>query len=126
MEKHAIRTSSDIAWEPELRALLSHFAIAPENSDGVLFSVVLDGVSYTLVRRPVRQKSTPALAVLSRREAQIVELIAQGLPNKLVADALAISPHTVSAYLRRIFMKLNVTSRSAMVAIVFKKHSTST
>jgi len=43
-------------------------------------------------------------------------MAAEGHPNKIIADVLNISPWTVCTYLRRIFAKLGVTSRAAMVA----------
>lgn len=52
---------------------------------------------------------------LSRRELQIVVLVAEGCVNKQIADQLKISEWTVSTHLRRIFAKLCVDSRAAMV-----------
>ena len=52
---------------------------------------------------------------LSRRELQIVVLVAEGCVNKQIADHLKISEWTVSTHLRRIFAKLCVDSRAAMV-----------
>ena len=53
--------------------------------------------------------------VLSERELQIVELVAHGKSNKQIAKKLKISEWTVSTHLRRVFSKLNVDSRAAMV-----------
>jgi DNA-binding CsgD family transcriptional regulator len=47
-------------------------------------------------------------------------MIARGLPNKTIAAVLEISTWTVGTYLRRIFAKLHVTSRAAMVAKLSK------
>src|SRR5262245_42700339 len=52
---------------------------------------------------------------LSKRELQIVVLVAEGCVNKQIADHLKISEWTVSTHLRRIFAKLAVDSRAAMV-----------
>ncbi|MEI6712864.1 MAG: response regulator transcription factor [Verrucomicrobiota bacterium] len=57
----------------------------------------------------------PALE-LSPRERQVLELLAQGLLQKEIADQLAISYHTVQAYTARIYEKLQVRSRSQAVA----------
>lgn len=43
-------------------------------------------------------------------------MVAQGHPNKIIAAVLNISSWTVCTHLRRIFAKLGVTSRAAMVA----------
>lgn len=53
--------------------------------------------------------------LLTGRELQIVALVATGLCNKQIASRLQISEWTVSSYLRRIFIKLGVDSRAAMV-----------
>ncbi len=43
-------------------------------------------------------------------------MVAKGYPNKMIARVLEISSWTVSTHLRRIFAKLGVCSRAAMVA----------
>lgn len=48
---------------------------------------------------------------LSKRETQVLELIAQGKSNNLISDALGVSPNTVDTLVRRCFDKLGVTSR---------------
>ena len=53
--------------------------------------------------------------ILTERELQIATLVAMGHLNKQIADRLHISEWTVSTHLRRIFAKLGVRSRAAMV-----------
>lgn len=53
--------------------------------------------------------------LLSERELQIATLVALGQANKQIAHRLHISEWTVATYLRRIFAKLGVDSRAAMV-----------
>jgi DNA-binding CsgD family transcriptional regulator len=55
------------------------------------------------------------LYLLTGRELQIATLTAHGMSNKKIASRLCISEWTVSTHLRRIFSKLNVDSRAAMV-----------
>lgn len=52
---------------------------------------------------------------LSPREHEVLELLAEGLPNKLVADRLGISEHTAKFHINAIFDKLGVTSRTEAV-----------
>ena len=52
---------------------------------------------------------------LTERELQIAYCVAQGKPNKQIATQLHISEWTVATHLRRIFSKLGVDSRAAMV-----------
>jgi DNA-binding CsgD family transcriptional regulator len=50
---------------------------------------------------------------LTEREQEVLRLVAQGLTDAQVADALVISPRTVNAHLRSISSKLGITSRHA-------------
>jgi hypothetical protein len=43
-------------------------------------------------------------------------MVARGYPNKTIASILDISSWTVASHLRRVFTKLGVSSRAAMVA----------
>lgn len=54
-------------------------------------------------------------SLLTGRELQVAALVAIGRSNKQIASRLKISEWTVSSHLRRIFIKLNVDSRAAMV-----------
>jgi len=79
----------------------------------VLVDTDVDGHRYLLVRMPRRDRSR---VQLSPREQEIVRMVAKGHPNKVIADVLNISSWTVCTHLRRIFAKLGVGSRAAMVA----------
>jgi DNA-binding NarL/FixJ family response regulator len=52
------------------------------------------------------------LAGLSEREREVLALLAEGLPNKLIARRLQISEKTVKSHLTRIFRELEVTDRT--------------
>jgi DNA-binding CsgD family transcriptional regulator len=62
---------------------------------------------------------TSPVELLTPRELQVVALVAEGHVNKQVADVLRISEWTVSTHLRRIFAKLGVDTRAAMVSRCF-------
>ncbi len=81
--------------------------------DEIILDLELDGSRYLLVRMPREERPR---VQLSPREQEIVRMVAQGHPNKVIADVLCISSWTVCTYLRRIFAKLGVGSRAAMVA----------
>ena len=92
----------------------------PADEDGqtdVLFDCEVDGVRCVLAR--ARNGRADAVS-LSPRESEIARMIAKGYPNKTIASVLEISVWTVSTHLRRIFAKLGVTSRTAMVTTMFK------
>lgn len=56
-----------------------------------------------------------AQSVLSPRERDVMRLVAAGLSNRDVGDALFISEETVKTHLRRIFDKLDVSSRTQAI-----------
>ena len=58
---------------------------------------------------------------LSQREIEVVEEVARGASNKLVARKLDISERTVKAHLTTIFEKLNVPDRLKLVLLVSGK-----
>jgi DNA-binding CsgD family transcriptional regulator len=86
-------------------------------SEDVLFDREVDGVRCRLAR--AREVPGDALR-LSPREREVARMISKGYPNKIIASVLEISVWTVSTHLRRIFAKLGVTSRTAMVTKMFK------
>ncbi len=53
----------------------------------------------------------PSDAGLTRRERQILELIAEGLTNKEIAQRLCLQPQTVKNYVHQVLQKLEVRSR---------------
>lgn len=82
-------------------------------SEEVLIDTEVDGCRYLVVRMPLPNHDPIRL---SPREHEIVRMVAKGHPNKVIADVLNISSWTVCTHLRRIFAKLGVGSRAAMVA----------
>ncbi|MFM7604170.1 MAG: response regulator [Prosthecobacter sp.] len=58
---------------------------------------------------------------LSDREKEILQLMVTGLIKKEIADRLALSVHTVDTYLRRIYEKLEVNTRTGAVAKALKE-----
>ena len=61
--------------------------------------------------RSVRAVDARGVNLLSKRESEIVQVVAQGLTNREIAEQLGLSPHTVKNCLFRIFDKLGVSNR---------------
>lgn len=55
------------------------------------------------------------IEALTAREHEVLELVADGLPNREIATALAITEHTVKFHLASIFGKLGVSTRTEAV-----------
>jgi DNA-binding NarL/FixJ family response regulator len=58
---------------------------------------------------------------LTEREERVLQLLAQGMSNREIADALFISDRTVQAHLTRIFAKLGVSSRLEAVLTAVRR-----
>jgi DNA-binding CsgD family transcriptional regulator len=59
-------------------------------------------------------------AGLTRRELEVLALVAAGKSNREIAEELVISPHTVRRHLQNTFTKLGVSSRAAATAFAFQ------
>ncbi|QKT06043.1 AAA family ATPase [Gordonia sp. X0973] len=72
--------------------------------------------------------STPALramtapAELTRREAEIVAQVAQGLSNREIADRLGLSSRTVEGHIYRAMTKTDCSNRSELAALIDERH----
>ncbi len=58
---------------------------------------------------------------LSEREIEVLRSVAKGQSNKIIADELAISEHTVKNHLKNILSKLNADDRTHAVTIAVKR-----
>jgi len=63
-----------------------------------------------IAARRRRQAVQRAVAELTDRERDVMHLVVEGRPNKLIADALDISVRTVEVHRARVFDKMNVRS----------------
>jgi DNA-binding CsgD family transcriptional regulator len=58
---------------------------------------------------------------LSRRELEVLRLIASGKSNRQIAAELVISEHTVARHVQNIYAKLGLSSRAAATAFAFER-----
>jgi excisionase family DNA binding protein len=65
-------------------------------------------------------KPPPAITSLSTREIEVLRLLADGQPDKAIANVLFISPRTASSHVAAIIGKLGVDSRTAAVAAAIR------
>lgn len=83
----------------------------------VLFAALGIWLGTRLVPRPRpvpfarNVKALTALGI-SPREGEVLDLLAEGASNKVIARRLAISPNTVKTHVARLFEKLEVQSRT--------------
>ena len=101
----------------ELVQLVADPASMPPVQLPVVVEVELDGLRCVTL---VEHAESPYVA-LSPREQEIARMVGAGYPNKTIAARLGISSWTVSTHLRRMFAKLGVNSRAALVAKVLEE-----
>jgi DNA-binding NarL/FixJ family response regulator len=86
-------------------------------------------LSPSVTRRVIdrmAQQPTPALAdqtrldVLTRREREVLELIARGLANREIAGALTVEESTIRTHVKRILMKLDLRDRVQAVIYAYE------
>jgi DNA-binding CsgD family transcriptional regulator len=93
-------------------------AAAGLEGGAVAQELIVNGRRYRLVSEETAgEPEAGAAQLLTPREMQIVALVAQGQVNKQIAAELRISEWTVSTHLRRIYAKLGVDTRAAMVRV---------
>lgn len=76
---------------------------------------VARSVIRRFARQPVDASAQESDNPLSKRELEVLRLIEKGMTYDEVAQVLSISWHTVTAYLRRVYQKLQVRSRGEAV-----------
>ena len=74
----------------------------------------------TAARERLGPSPLAARESLSRREQDVMTLVAQGKTNKEIAAILLVSPRTVHKHLENVFRKLGVHTRTAAVARVVR------
>jgi DNA-binding NarL/FixJ family response regulator len=75
-------------------------------------------ISHDVQLRLAERSAYPSL---TRREVEVLDLIAQGLRNKDVAMMLGISNETVQVHVKNIFAKLDVEDRTAAVHVALRR-----
>ena len=70
---------------------------------------------------PVKLRSTKGRGELTERERQVVQLLSEGLSNKLIADRLGISDHTAKFHVNGVMMKLGSSTRTEAVVEAMRR-----
>ena len=81
--------------------------LPPQDLDVIQWACQSAHLRYCALLRPTLGEPP----VLSRREAEVLTWVARGKSNASIGSILGISPHTVDAHLRRIYLKMGVFDR---------------
>ncbi len=91
-------------------------------------SLLAGSDQLALVVEPAKAGDVAPLIVeaygLSKRELDVVRLVARGQSTSEIAATLFLSPHTVRDHIKSVFEKTGVSSRGELVAKVFADHYT--
>ena len=88
------------------------FVEKPFSNNGLVDRIerALEQSAEVLAQRRSGDGVQSLLAELTERERDVMRLVIEGRPNKLIADALGISVRTVEVHRARVFDKMNVKS----------------
>ena len=95
---------------------------ATYNGERFLCGRVVDYLTYTqdqLLISPTEKTSCQGLGITDR-ELDVIRLISEGLSNKLIADKLELSTHTVNTHRKNIMAKLNIPNTAGIVMFAVK------
>jgi predicted ATPase/DNA-binding CsgD family transcriptional regulator len=94
------------------RAWAEGQAMTLEQTLATMGQIAISSQSPTQATRRSRQQR-PSAHALTAREEEVLRLVARGLTDAQIAEALVISPRTVNAHLRSIYTQLHISSRNA-------------
>ncbi len=120
----AFRERTGYRWQPlhqrraidEIRPTLDCAALA----EGANLPLE-EAVAYARRGRGVRGRPDHGWESLTPMELRVVELVAEGLPNREVAQKLFVSPATVKSHLVHVFTKLEMRTRAELAAAATRR-----
>ncbi|KAB0653536.1 MAG: response regulator transcription factor [Acinetobacter bohemicus] len=85
--------------------------------DPFIAQEILKQISASVIIAAKDGKSLDSeVALLTNRETEILDLVAQGMSNKEIAEQLFVSKYTVESHIKHIYRKLSVTKRTKAVS----------
>jgi DNA-binding NarL/FixJ family response regulator len=85
------------------------------------FRRLAESSDYSRDAGPVAPKDVPTTEMLNEKEERILRLIAEGMSNRQIADAVFLAEGTVKNYVSRIMEKLHANTRTALAMISAKR-----
>ncbi len=106
---------SGLSEPEEIQRIYKRFSIA-----AYIEKQAFDRATFKRIVEDTRKANRPdnKLETLTEREREALDLLAQGLTNKEIAEKLVITTNTVKRHLKAVFEKLDVHTRSAATAKV--------
>jgi DNA-binding NarL/FixJ family response regulator len=84
----------------------------------------IEHILTALIRtKPLQIKNADGMPLLTRREEDVVRLVADGMKNREIAQKLKVKEHSIRNYLYRIFEKIGVSIRVELILYAFSHQS---
>jgi len=99
----------------EIEAAIDNFREIGAEGERAHAEAMLEKLHNTSVTRP--ETTDGPLGGLSRRELEVLDLVAKGLTNRDIAARLVLSEHTVNRHVANILRKLGLNSRAAAASL---------
>jgi DNA-binding NarL/FixJ family response regulator len=100
----------------EIEAAIASFREIGAEAERARAETMLEQLREPSVTRPAEATDGP-LGDLSRRELEVLDLVAQGLTNREIAARLVLSEHTVNRHVANVLRKLGLSSRAAAASL---------
>jgi DNA-binding CsgD family transcriptional regulator len=100
----------------EIDAAIENFREIGADGERARAETMLENLRKTRMTPPSAALEGP-LGDLSRRELEVLDLVAQGLTNRDIAARLVLSEHTVNRHVANILRKLGLNSRAAAASL---------
>jgi DNA-binding NarL/FixJ family response regulator len=99
---------------------LLHAVRVAARGEALLAPSITRKLIHRYVTQPLHLDAGTALRQLTNREREAVALVAQGLSNDQIADAMTISPMTAKTHVNRAMTKLHARDRAQLVVLAYE------
>ena len=110
------------AWEPKTASAGASLFLSKDNTADFIILKLKPLLTVDPGYVGIRESAEPKEFRLTQRQLEILGLIAQGHPNKIIADYLDISEQTVKIHINQIFKELRVFNRTQAMIKAQKHH----
>ena len=110
------------AWEPKTASAGASLFLSKDSTADFIILKLRPLLAIDVNYVATRMTAEPKEFRLTQRQLEVLDLIAQGHPNKVIADYLDISEQTVKIHINQIFKELRVFNRTQALIKAQKNH----